>query len=91
MGASSASSEQSSSILVVDDDAFARKAICFSLEGEVYTVHIAANKVVVASGFSSSETEVEAMEAVAVGIISKPFDMRLMLQEVRKAIDHSEV
>ena len=47
-------------------------------------------KVVIASGFSPSVPEVEAIEDGAVGFISKPFDIRQMLQEVRKAIDHSD-
>jgi PAS domain S-box-containing protein len=47
-------------------------------------------KVVIASGFSSSVPEVEAIEEGAIGFISKPFDIRQMLQEVRKAIDHTD-
>jgi DNA-binding NarL/FixJ family response regulator len=44
-------------------------------------------RVVIASGFSPNESTIETIEAGAKGFIGKPYDLKQMLQQVRRVLD----
>jgi DNA-binding NtrC family response regulator len=45
-------------------------------------------KVVIASGYSGKDTAKEALTLGAKGFVSKPYDMRQVLEVVRAVLDH---